>query len=132
MRILGIDYGDKKIGLALSDPLQKMAFAFETCSPNELINKIPSWIQEKKIVRMVMGLPKNMDNTEGFQTQITRQFSDRLLQVAQIELVFWDERLSSRMASNALKYSNMSIQNKKQKIHQVAACHILQNYLDSL
>lgn len=135
MRILGIDYGDVKIGIALSDPFGWTAQGLETIRYTQLksaLDKISAIIDEHKVEKIVIGMPKNMNGTMGPRTEKTFKFIDELKKRTHIEIVTWDERLSTVSAENLLISGNVKRDKRKGIIDTVAAKFILQSYLDFL
>ncbi|WP_352407318.1 Holliday junction resolvase RuvX [Acetoanaerobium noterae] len=135
-RILGLDIGDKRIGIAVSDLLGMMAQPLYTLtrkSTKDAINEIAEIIQKEDIKQVVVGLPKNMDSTEGIQAKRTRDFSQLLLEKtnSNIEIIYCDERLTSKMAKQSLSHMKQAKAKEKKLIDTAAAVHILQGYLDS-
>ena len=135
-RILGLDIGDKRIGIAVSDLLGMMAQPLYTLtrkSTKDAINEIAEIIQKEDIKQVVVGLPKNMDSTEGIQAKRTRDFSQLILQKSNsnIEIIYCDERLTSKMAKQSLSHMKLAKAKEKKLIDTAAAVHILQGYLDS-
>ena len=135
-RILGLDIGDKRIGIAVSDLLGMMAQPLYTLtrkSTKGAINEIAEIIQKEDIKQVVVGLPKNMDSTEGIQAKRTRDFSQLLLEKtnSNIEIIYCDERLTSKMAKQSLSHMKLAKAKEKKLIDTAAAVHILQGYLDS-
>ena len=135
-RILGLDIGDKRIGIAVSDLLGMMAQPLYTLtrkSTKDAINEIAEIIQKEDIKQVVVGLPKNMDSTEGIQAKRTRDFSQLLLEKtnSNIEIIYCDERLTSKMAKQSLSHMKLAKAKEKKLIDTAAAVHILQGYLDS-
>ena len=135
-RILGLDIGDKRIGIAVSDLLGMMAQPLYTLtrkSTKDAINEIAEIIQKEDIKQVVVRLPKNMDSTEGIQAKRTRDFSQLLLEKtnSNIEIIYCDERLTSKMAKQSLSHMKLAKAKEKKLIDTAAAVHILQGYLDS-
>ena len=135
-RILGLDIGDKRIGIAVSDLLGMMAQPLYTLtrkSTKDAINEIAEIIQKEDIKQVVVGLPKNMDSTEGIQAKRTRDFSQLLLEKtnSNIEIIYCDERLTRKMAKQSLSHMKLAKAKEKKLIDTAAAVHILQGYLDS-
>lgn len=139
MRLLGLDYGDKTIGIALSDELKLIAYALETIkrkSANKFnfeIERLRCIINEYDIGEIVIGLPKNLNNTCGIQCEKTLNFQ-KILQKAfpDTKIILWDERLSSLAASKNLSFAGVNSFNQKKIIDKMAAVFILQGYLDYL
>ncbi len=134
MRILGIDYGDARVGIAVSDMLGFMAQGVKTIKNRgmkNLINEIKAVLDEYKPEKIVIGLPKNMDGSEGFRVDATHKFADALKTVYSGEIIFWDERLSSMGAKRYLNETNTRGKKRKDVLDTVAACIILEGYLNS-
>ncbi|MBQ8762347.1 MAG: Holliday junction resolvase RuvX [Clostridia bacterium] len=134
MRKLGIDLGDARIGLALSDPLGIIASGLETYKRKNLeqdLQHIVDIIKSNNVDTIVMGLPKNMDGTEGERVEKTKEFCAKLKEVTDVKIVFMDERLTTVCAEKMLIESNVRREDRKKVIDKVAACIILQSWLDS-
>lgn len=134
MRLMGIDYGDARVGIALSDLLGITAQGYATLKNTQdeaLFLEIQKIIKEKEVEKIVLGLPKNMDNTEGFRAQATYEFAEKLKSYTDKEIVFWDERLSTVAAHSYM--NSMDIRGKKRKglVDTIAAALILENYMQS-
>ena len=109
MRILGIDYGDARVGIAVSDLLGFMAQGVRTIKnrgTEKLLTELKEILDEYKPEKIVIGLPKNMDGSEGFRVDATHEFADVLKTIYDGEIVFWDERLSSVGAARFLNETN--------------------------
>ncbi|MDP6500257.1 MAG: Holliday junction resolvase RuvX [Candidatus Marinimicrobia bacterium] len=130
-RILGIDYGEKRVGLALSDPMQMIASPFDTIPNNpELVTNIQSIIKEKDVEIVVVGLPKGMKGQVTTQTENVNRFVELLIdKKVKVELI--DERLTSVSAEKALIEQGIKTGHHKGLIDQTAAAIILQQFLDS-
>lgn len=136
MRIMGIDYGDSRVGVALSDPLCFMAQGLKTV-PNKVYSKMLESIlaiaNQYQVSTIVVGLPKNMDGSLGFRSEITMQFTDDLKkELPDVKFVFQDERLTTVQAAGFLNVTNTRGKSRKNVIDTVAAEIILQSYLDSI
>ena len=134
MRILGIDYGDARVGVAVSDILGFMAQGVRTIKNrgiNNLLNELKEILDEYKPEKIVIGLPKNMDGSEGFRVEATHEFADALKKIYDGEIIFWDERLSSLGAKRYLNETNTRGKKRKEVLDTVAACIILEGYLNS-
>lgn len=136
MRIMGIDYGDARVGIALSDPLGITAQGVCTL-PNrvyeKMLEKLFAIIDENSVSKIVLGLPKNMDGTAGERVEVTKQFAEDIKAHAKdIPIVLWDERLTTVQASGILNTTNTRGKDRKNVIDTVSACIILQSYLDGL
>jgi putative Holliday junction resolvase len=142
LKKLGLDIGTKTIGVAISDPTNLIAQAKQTVlrtTSKEDINAVIELIIEHEIDVVVMGLPKNMNNTIGpmgekvmtFHNQLKKKimYSDRLKD-RDVELVLWDERLTTMAAERVLIEANVRRENRKKYIDNIAAQYILQSYLD--
>jgi putative Holliday junction resolvase len=133
MRILGLDVGDKKIGVAVSDELGFTAQGIGVIRRRELkhdINKILQLIEEYNVDCVVVGLPKNMNGTIGPQGKSVEMFIEKVKANTDIEFKYWDERLSTVAAEKVLIAADMSRLKRKSNIDKIAAVLILQNYLD--
>ena len=134
-RLLGLDLGDKTIGLALSDMMWVVATAQEIHKRIKFkqdANHIINFIQEHNIAGLVMGWPLNMNGTEGPRCQSTRQFCNNLLSMYDIPIVLWDERWSTKIADSAMLEMDLSRKKRKSNIDKTAASIILQSALDRL
>lgn len=132
MRILGIDYGDARVGVAVSDLLGMTAQGVKTIKNTgikRLLSELSEVLSEYKPEKIVIGLPKNMDGSEGFRAEATYKFAEKLKTVYDGEIVFWDERLSSLGAKRYLNETNTRGQKRKNVLDTVAACIILEGYL---
>lgn len=138
MRIIGLDYGSKTVGVAMSDPLGITAQAVETIwrkDENKLRKtcaRIEELIRENGVERIVLGLPKHMNNDIGERAEKALAFGDMLKRRTGLEVVMWDERLTTIEAERTLIENKVRRENRKQYIDQIAAVFILQGYLDSL
>ena len=133
MRILGIDYGDARVGVAVSDILGFMAQGVRTIKNrgiNNLLNELKEILDEYKPEKIVIGLPKNMDGSEGFRVEATHEFADALKKIYAGEIIFWDERLSSLGAKRYLNETNTRGKKRKNIIDTLSASIILENYLE--
>jgi len=135
MRYLGIDLGSKTIGLSMSDETLTIASAYKTIFfDNEdyasTINEIMDIVKENNIKKIVMGLPKNMNNTLGERALITLEYKKLLEKALDIEIIMMDERLTSVISNNILIEADLSRKKRKKKVDSVAAQIILQSYLD--
>ena len=135
MRIMALDVGSKRIGVALSDPLKITAQGLDTFHRKTLEEDVAGlWklIDEHEVSKLVVGLPKNMDGSEGFKVEEVRQFIADLTAERQIETVRVDERLTTVSAERALLEADVSRAKRKKVIDKMAAVIILQSYLDRL
>ena len=132
-RIVALDVGDRRIGIAVSDPLGITAQPIETYTrvgygPDT--HRIAQLAQQYDTNRILCGLPLNMDGTQGFQTQKVREFAAKL-EEAGLTVEFYDERMTTVLAEDALLEADMRRENRKKKVDMVAAVMILQSYLDA-
>ena len=138
MRIMGLDYGSKTVGVAMSDPLGITAQAVETIwrkDENKLRKtcaRIEELINEYDVERIVLGLPKHMNNDLGERAQKALAFGEMVKRRTGLEVVMWDERLTTVEAERTLIENNVRRENRKQYIDKIAAVFILQGYLDSI
>jgi putative Holliday junction resolvase len=133
-RLLGIDHGDSRIGLAISDELGSFAHPYRTLqSGARVMDEIRGIVERERISGIVIGLPKNMDGTIGPSAAKAKSFGEQLSQVIPAtKILFWDERLTTREAQRVLHAVGKNTKQSKKMIDQVAAQILLQNYLDSL
>lgn len=134
MRILGIDYGDSRVGVAVSDPLGFTAQGVRTIknkSTKKLLAELSDIIKEYTPEKIVIGMPKNMDGSSGFRVDETYKFKDALKTIYQGEIVFVDERLTTVSATRILNETNTRGKDRKNVLDTVSACFILESYLNS-
>lgn len=138
MKIMGLDYGSVTVGVAISDSMLLTAQPVEVIkrkSENKLrrtLARIEELVAEHGVERIVLGFPKNMNNTEGERVERTREFMDKLVARTGLEVVLWDERLSTVSAMDVLKEGGVRSENRKRYVDKIAASLILQGYLDSI
>ncbi len=133
MRILGIDYGDARVGVAVSDIMGFMANGIKTIKNNkQLFDELSEIINEYKPEKIVIGLPKNMDGTEGFRVDATKEFAENLKNIYGGEIIFEDERLTTVGAERYLNSTNTRGKKRKEIIDTVSACLILEQYLNKI
>ncbi|MFZ5987707.1 MAG: Holliday junction resolvase RuvX [Bacillota bacterium] len=136
MRIMGIDYGDSRIGIAVSDPLGWTAQGVETINwKYDLevpIKRISELIKQYQIQKLIIGFPKNMNGTVGPRGEKTLEFIDLLKnKIEDMEIIKWDERLTTVAANRTMQEIGVKKSKKKLVVDQIAAVYILQGYLDS-
>ncbi|MBF0095533.1 MAG: Holliday junction resolvase RuvX [Alphaproteobacteria bacterium] len=135
-RLLGLDFGDRRIGLALSDPSLTIASALSTIERQSMVKDVAALIRslrDNEAGGMIVGLPLQMDGTEGERAEITRKFTTSLLQRVDIEIAFWDERLSSAAVERMLiAEADMSRKRRQEVIDKTSAAYILQGALDAM
>ena len=138
MRILGLDYGSKTVGVAVSDPLGLTAQKVETIwrkQENKLrrtLARIEELIAEYEVEKIVLGFPKNMNNTVGERAEKALEFGEMLKKRTGLEVIMWDERLTTVEADRTLIEAGVRRENRKQYLDGIATVVILQGYLDSL
>ena len=148
MRILGLDYGSKTVGVAVSDPLGVTAQRLETIwrkQENKLrrtLAQVEELVKEYEIEKIVLGYPKNMNNTLGERAVKTEEFKSALEKALEfgemlkkrtgLEVIMWDERLTTVSADRTLMEAGVRRENRKEYLDGIAAVFILQGYLDSL
>lgn len=134
-RVMGIDFGTRHIGIALSDEMRIIASGFETVNWNGeddswALNRICEIIKEKNVVEIVLGKPSRTDGTESESERKAKAFGDKLASLSGIEPVYRDERFTTVIASQYLHETNMKAKKQKKIIDQVAAEVILREYLE--
>ncbi len=137
MRILGIDYGDSRIGMAVSDPMGWTAQGLETIKNTGTnwshLQRILEVIREYNVDKIVVGFPKNMNGTIGPRGEKTLEFIEKLKEnVSKAEIIKWDERLTTVAANRTMHEMGIKTSKKKNMVDRIAAVYILQGYLDSL
>jgi len=135
MRILGLDVGERRIGIAISDPLNKIALPLSqierTDKLEETLQKIEEFTLQYRVERIVVGLPRNMKGEEGWEVKKVRSFVSSLLSRINIPLFFIDERFSTVLVERVLRKGKVSFSKRRQVKDKLAAVIILQSYLDS-
>jgi putative Holliday junction resolvase len=135
MRILGLDVGDRTIGVAVCDPLGLTAQGITTVKrKSEVldIEEIAKICKEYNVESIVSGLPKNMNGTIGPQGEKVQNFCEKLKETLNLEVKMWDERLTTVAANRAMLEGDLSRSKRKKIVDKIAATFILQGYLDSL
>jgi len=135
MRVMAIDYGDARIGLAFSDLTATMcgdAFTISERSADRAVEKIADEASGRGVSKIVLGLPKNMDGSEGERAMLSRAFSEKLREKTGLEVILWDERLSSVSAHGILHANGRKMKSHRKNVDAVAASLILESYLGSL
>lgn len=135
MKYLGLDLGSKTLGVATSDLTGTIATTlttlnFESDNYEEALNKLIPIIKENNIEKLILGLPKNMDNTIGERAEITLVFKEKLEKNTGLEVILQDERLTSVISNQVMIMADMSRKKRKKKVDGIAAQLILQSYLD--
>ncbi|MCM1990870.1 Holliday junction resolvase RuvX [Oceanirhabdus seepicola] len=135
MRVLGLDIGDRTIGIAVSDPLGLTAQGITTIRRKSIqydMQELKKIIDEYSPTVLVCGLPKNMNGTIGEQGEKAIEFSEKLKEEFNIEIEMWDERLTSKAANRIMIEADFSRKKRKGLVDKIAATYILQGYLDKI
>lgn len=138
MRIMGLDFGSKTVGVAVSDPLGITAQGLEIVrrtSENKLrktLARIEALIEEYQVEKIVLGYPKNMNNTVGERVEKTEAFAEMLRRRTGLEVVMWDERLSTVEAQRTMMDAGIRREDRDKYVDKIAATIILQGYLSSI
>lgn len=138
MRILGLDYGSKTVGVAVSDPLGLTAQGVEIIrrkSENKMrqtLARIEELVTQYQVEKIVLGFPKNMNNTLGDRAEKSLELKETLERRTGLDVVMWDERLTTVSAHRVLMETGVRRENRKEHVDEIAAIFILQGYLDYL
>lgn len=138
MRIMGLDYGSKTVGVAISDPLGLTAQGIETiCRKEEnklrqTLVRIEELVKEYEVEKIVLGFPKHMNNDIGERAEKSLELKEKLERRTGLEVILWDERLTTTAAERVLIESNVRREDRKKYVDKIAAVFILQGYLDSI
>ena len=137
MRILGIDFGDSRTGLAISDPLGFGASSLAPCKEKNMqkvADAVAQLVKEKNVEKIVLGYPKNMNGTIGPRGEKTEAFQKMLKEKLgeNFPVILWDERLTTVSAHHLMNETNVRGQKRKDSVDSVSAAYILQGYLDSI
>lgn len=138
MRIIGLDFGSKTVGVAISDPLLITAQGVEIIRRKEenklrqTLARIEELIVEYGAEKIVLGLPKNMNDTEGVRVELTKEFAEKLERRTGLPVEFYDERLTTVIADKTMMESGVRRENRKDYVDMIAATLILQGYLDRM
>ncbi len=135
MRYLGLDLGSRTLGISLSDITHTIASAYKTIRFNEsdydsILPELKEIVNEYKVSKIILGLPKNMNNTIGERGEICLEFQKKLIDYLNVEVIMQDERLSTVEATNYMLDADISRKKRKKKVDSLAANIILQTYLD--
>lgn len=136
MRIMGLDFGSKTVGVAISDPLLITAQGIEIVRRKEenklrqTLARIEELILEYEVTEIVLGLPKHMNDSEGDRVALTREFAEKLERRTGLPVAFWDERLTTVSADKAMMEAGIRREHRKEHVDRIAATLILQGYLD--
>lgn len=132
MRIMGIDYGDARTGVAISDLLCSLVgttYVVPSRNREKALAEIARLVEENQVGEIAVGLPKNMDGTEGARAQLCREFADSLQELTGRKVAMWDERRTTVEAHNILSQHNYHGKKRKETVDAVAASLILEGYL---
>jgi putative holliday junction resolvase len=129
-RSLGVDYGTKRVGLAISDPLGITARPLSVVSRSTVVGEVVNLVKEHEVDTIVVGLPTGLSGDEGMSASEARKLADELGAATGVEVILADERYTSRIAEDALLESGMKRQKRRESVDKVAAAIILQDYLD--
>ena len=138
MRIIGLDYGAKTVGVAVSDEMMLTAQPVETITREretklrQTLARIEELMEQYGVERVVIGLPKKLNNEEGELCQKARAFGEMVERRSGLEVIFWDERLTTSAANSLLAEGGVAKEKRKKYVDKIAASLILQGYLDSL
>lgn len=136
MRIMGLDFGSKTVGVAISDTLLLTAQGIEIIRRKEenklrqTLARIEELIVEYEVGEIVLGLPKNMNATEGVRAALTQEFKEKLERRTGLEVILWDERLTTVAADKIMMEAGIRREHRKEHVDRIAASLILQGYLD--
>ena len=132
MRIMGVDYGDARTGVAFSDLLCSLVGSvtvIHSRNPEKTLEELLKLAREHQVTQIVVGLPKNMDGTEGARAELCRSFADRLREASGLPVAMWDERRTTVEAHNILSAHNYHGKKRKETVDAVAASLILEGYM---
>ncbi len=133
-RILAIDYGQKRVGLAVTDPLQLIANSLETVPASEALNFIKSYVEREKVDKFVVGLPKQMNGTDSQSMEYIKPFVKKMREMfPEIELIYVDERFTSVLAHKTMLDGGLKKKDRQNKglVDRISATIILQTYMES-
>ena len=136
MRIMGLDFGSRTVGVAISDSLLLTAQGVEIIRRKEenklrqTLARIEELIVANEVEEIVLGLPKNMNDTEGVRVELTKEFKEKLERRTGLPVIFWDERLTTVAADKTMMEAGIRRENRKDYVDMIAATLILQGYLD--
>jgi len=137
MRVMGLDYGSVTVGVAMTDPTGLICQPLETITRKEekklrkTLARIEELVREYQVDEIVLGLPKNMDDSEGERCMLVREFKDMVERRTGLQVVLWDERLTTVAAEDVLIESGVRRENRKAVIDKIAAALILEGYINS-
>ena len=138
MRIMGLDFGSKTVGVAISDPLLITAQGIEIIRRKEenklrqTLARIEELIGQYEVEKIVLGQPKHMNGTEGVRVELTEEFKEKLERRTGLPVILWDERLTTVAADKTMMEAGIRREHRKEYVDMIAATFILQGYLDYL
>ncbi|MFC1489781.1 Holliday junction resolvase RuvX [Candidatus Latescibacterota bacterium] len=135
MRILAVDYGERRTGVAVSDELGITAQGLDTIEvddESEILNRVASLAEEKNAERVVLGLPLNMDGSESEKSEKVRAFGAKLEEITKNPVVFWDERMTSMQAKRVMQELEIKTYKNKPLVDKISATLILQEYMKTV
>lgn len=133
-RILALDYGEKRVGLAMSDPMQMFAKPFDTIdnlSFEHIITELHRIIREQSIITLIIGIPWSIEGTPTGKTHETLQFIEKIKETLALPVIGWDERYTTSEANDLLKQMGYDWKKARKVVDSMAACFILKRYLES-
>ena len=135
MKIMGLDLGNRTVGIAVSDYLEIIAnpigtFRFEDQDLDTALRLVTQYVKENDVKKIVLGLPKNMDGSIGYQAEYCLKFKEMLEEALALEVIMQDERLTSKMADSFMLQADISRKKRAKNVDKLAASIILQSYLD--
>ncbi len=131
-RLLGIDHGEKHVGLSLCDVTWTIASPFKVLSKQELLQQFQKLINQENIVAAVIGWPVNMNGTIGPQCELVQKFVEKLIKVCDLPFFAWDERLSTMAVHRTMIEADLSRKRQREVVDKMAAAYMLQGFLESL
>lgn len=132
MRILAVDYGEARVGLAITDPTCKISQPLAVVPTKKALTEIAKIVEEKDVERIVVGLPLNMDGTEGKMAKKVKEFAEKLKKAVPAKVVLWDERLTTFEAETLMLQHKVKAAKRRKKIDAIAASLILKSYLEKV
>ena len=130
-RVLGVDYGHKRVGLAVSDPLGITVRPFDVIPSRTAVEVVANLVKELEVDKIVVGLPTSLGGHEGASAEAARALGKEIQEATGVQVVYHDERFTSRMAESSLLEKGMKRRDRRKKLDKVAAAMILQDYLDN-
>ncbi len=131
-RLLGIDHGEKHVGLSLCDTTWTIASPLKVLSKSELLQQFQTLVQREAIAAVVIGWPMNMNGTIGPQCELVQKFSEKLTNACDIPFYAWDERLSTKAVHRTMIEADLSRKRQREVVDKMAAAYMLQGFLESL